>query len=267
MQRHPVRTACLLALISVAGLSAEMSAQGRAVLRGKVVEQATGSAVQAARVVVDERHVTEADWTGRFIVEELAPGEHLVRVERLGYAPSEVLATFSDSLYLIVELREQVKELPGVTAKTRSLARVPERMRPFYQRRDGGGGSGAGGGWLLDPDDLAALGSLTLSDVLRRLPGTRIIHAGAAMEDYLATGGAPGPHALTHPPQPCYAQIFVNGSRMFAQGQGTPPNLNLFNVDDLEAIEYYSQPSGTPIEFRTLDSDCGTLLLWTRLER
>lgn len=266
MQRHPVCTACLLALISVAGLSAEMSAQGRAVLRGKVVEQATGSAVQAARVVVDDRHVTEADWTGRFIVEELAPGDHLVRVERLGYAPSEVLATFSDSLYLIVELREEVQQLPDliVNGKPKSPAGVPERMRPFYRRREGGG---AGGGWFLDADDLAALGSLTLSDVLRRLPGTHIIHAGAAMEDYLATGGAPGPHALTHPPQPCYAQIFVNGSRMFAQGQGTPPNLNLFNVDDLEAIEYYSQPSGTPIEFRTLDSDCGTLLLWTRLER
>ncbi|HET7462459.1 MAG TPA: Plug domain-containing protein [Longimicrobium sp.] len=245
--------------------AAPAGAQGRAVLRGKVVEQATGVAVQAARVVVDERYVAEADWAGRFVVDELDPGDHLVRVERLGYAPSEILATFGDSLYLVVELRERVEELPGViaTSKVRSPALIPERMKPFYRRRD----HGPGGGRFIDRDGLEQIGSPTLVDVLRRLPGTRIIHAGAAMEDYLATGGAPGPHALTHAPQPCYAQIFVNGLRMFAQGHGTPPDLNLFNVNDIEALEYYAQPSATPVEFRTLDSDCGTLVLWTRLER
>lgn len=260
------RIAFRLALALIALVCAvPVGAQGRAVLRGKVVEQATGSAVAAARVVVDERFVTEADWAGHFVLDELAPGEHLVRVERLGYAPSEILATFGDSLYLIVEMRERVQVLPGVivTTKARSPALAPERMKPFYRRRD----HGPGGGRLLDRDDLEQLGSPTLVDVLRRLPGTRIIHAGAAMEDYLATGEAPGPQALTHAPQPCYAQIFVDGQRMFAQGHGTPPNLNLFNVDDLEGIEYYSQPSSTPVEFRTLDSDCGTLVLWTRLER
>lgn len=252
-------------LIAVVGAARDAGAQGRAVLRGKVVEQATGTAVQSARVVVDERYVAEVDWAGRFLVEELSPGEHLVRVERLGYAPSEILTTFGDSLYLIVELRERAQELPEVivTSKSRSPALIPERMRPFYRRRD----HGPGGGRFIDRDGLEQLGAPSLVDVLRRLPGTRIIHAGAAMEDYLATAGAPGPRALTHAPQPCYAQIFVNGLRMFAQGQGTPPNLNLFNVDEIEALEYYSQPSGTPVEFRTLDSDCGTLLLWTRLER
>lgn len=255
----------LFAFVLVVCAAGGVGAQGRAVLRGKVVEQATGSAVPAARVVVDDRYVAEADWAGRFLLEELDPGEHLVRVERLGYAPSEILATFGDSLYLIVELREREQELPViiVKGKSRSPLVVPERMRPFYRRRD----HGPGGGRLLDRDELEELGSPTLVDLLRRLPGTRIIHAGAAMEDYLATGGAPGPHALTHAPQPCYAQIFVNGSRMFAQGHGTPPNLNLFDVNDLEAVEYYSQPSSTPVEFRTLDSDCGTLVLWTRLER
>jgi len=76
-----------------------------------------------------------------------------------------------------------------------------------------------------------------------------------------------GPHALNRPPAPCYAQIFLNGVQFYAMGRGEPPNLNEIDVNDIEAIEYYGQPSSTPAQFRTMDSDCGTLALWMRFAR
>jgi hypothetical protein len=138
---------------------------------------------------------------------------------------------------------------------------APALLHPFYWRLK----HDFGGGKLIPPDALDSMpGNPTLVDVLRRLPGARIIHSGASMQDFLATGALPGPHALDHAPQPCYAQIFLNGVQLYVRGRGEPPNLNDFDLADIAALEYYPSPGGTPIQFRTMSSDCGTLVLWSR---
>jgi hypothetical protein len=44
---------------------------------------------------------------------------------------------------------------------------------------------------------------------------------------------------------------------------GSPPDLDRFNVDRLEAVELYSS-ADVPSRFHGTNSACGTLLLWTR---
>jgi hypothetical protein len=246
----------VFALSLVAALPA--AAQEGAVLRGEVVDDATGQPVAAARVTVDGSGAVEADSLGRFRVARLQPREHRVRVERLGYARADLRVRLADSVLLSVRLVPIPQPVAGVTATASGAA--DERMRGFELRRARHTGSGR----FITRADLEASGQSSLANVLRRLPGTRIIHGGAAMEEYLATGQSPGPHALDHPPAPCYAQFFVNGVQTYAMGRGEPPNLNEIDVNDIEAIEYYAQPSSTPPQFRTMTADCGTLVLWMR---
>lgn len=253
-----IALACAACVIAAPGLRA----QG-AVLRGEVVDQGSGAAVAAARISVDGWAAAQADSAGRFVVAGLRAGDHRVRIERLGYAPTEMLVPVADSLNLTVTLKAEAQALEGVSATAPSLANVPERMRGFEFRRTHQQGSGR----FITRADLEQSKRSTLVNVLRRLPGVRIIHGGAVMGDYLATGESVGPHALNHPPAPCFAQVFINGVQVYAIGRGDPPNLNEIDVNDIEAIEYYAQPSSTPAQFRTMDSDCGTLLLWMRFAR
>jgi hypothetical protein len=190
-------------------------------------------------------------------------GPHRIRVERLGYGTANLEMLLGDSIDLTVSLQAEPRALPEVSVIATPAAKLPEWMRGFEIRRT----QNAGGGRFLTRVDLDAYGHSTLVGVLRRMPGTRIIHAREAMGDYLATGESPGPHALLHVTSPCFAQVMVNGVQLYAPGNGDPPNLNGFDLNDLEAIEYYSQPSSTPPEFRTLDVDCGTLILWLRSAR
>jgi len=247
-----------LALSFAAALPA--AAQEGAVLRGQVVDDASGQPVAAARVTVDGAGAVQADSLGRFRVAGLRSRRYRVHVERLGYAGAELQVQVADSMTVSVRLVPTPQAVAGVTAT--AAAAVDERMRGFEQRR----AQHTGGGRFLTRADLEASSRSTLANVLRRLPGTRIIHGGAAMEEYLATG-QPGPHALDHPPAPCYAQVFVNGVQIYAMGRGDPPDLKEIDVNEVEAIEYYAQPASTPPQFRTMNSDCGTLVLWTRYAR
>jgi len=251
--------ACALALSLAAVRPA--AAQDGAVLRGQVVDDASGLPVASARVEVEGAAPVLADSLGRFRVGGLRPRQHRVRVERLGYARSELRVQVADSLTLSVRLVARPETVAGVTATAPAV--VSERMRGFEQRRAQHTGSGR----FITRADLEVSSRSTLANVLRRLPGARIIHGGAAMEEYLATGQSSGPHALNHPPAPCYAQVFVNGVQTYAMGRGDPPNLKEIDVNDIEAIEYYAQPSSTPPQFRTMTADCGTLVLWTRYAR
>jgi hypothetical protein len=66
----------------------------------------------------------------------------------------------------------------------------------------------------------------------------------------------------------CYVRICVDGMLAF---DGTPQqrntqgiDLSIFKPNDLSGIEYYSGPSGLPARFAGFNSDCGTLVIWSR---
>jgi hypothetical protein len=54
---------------------------------------------------------------------------------------------------------------------------------------------------------------------------------------------------------------------VFLDGMMLPgsPNVDEFRVEELEAIEIYRGGSQTPPEFNMVSSNCGVLLLWTRV--
>ena len=228
--------------------------------RGRAVDANGGAPVSAASVEVDGVRVALADSLGRFALAGLAPGRHRLRLSRLGYEPAEQRMSVApgDTAEHLLRLTASPAEVGPVVAEARP---VPVRMQGFEFRRTHRLGSGR----FITRDELEKARDSTLPNVLRRLPGARIVHGGSAMEDYLASGNSAGPHALAHPPAPCYAQIYVDGVQVYVMEAGNdPPSLGQWTASDLEAIEYYSNPSSTPAQFRSMNSDCGTLVLWTR---
>jgi len=66
----------------------------------------------------------------------------------------------------------------------------------------------------------------------------------------------------------CYVRVYIDGTRMF---DGTPRLRDVEGIDighmrteDFSGIEYYSSASGLPAEYAGQNSDCGTLLFWSR---
>jgi hypothetical protein len=249
------------ALLLAGGLacSAPLSAQS-SVLAGMVTDSA-GGAVARARVSVDAEYFTATDSAGRFRLDSLAPGPHRLRVGRLGFIARVTEIVLADSARVTVRLDPDPRPLAEIRATAQRRRRISPRMQEFELRRTQHIGSGR----FLTRADLEAARPLRLADVLRRLPGTQIVSDRAALGHYLTSPRSVGPHALQHAPGRCYAQIFVDGSQYYAgDGRSGPQDLDEFPLDDLQAVEYYANPSSTPAQFRTMNSDCGTLVLWTR---
>ena len=253
----PIRILPLAAVLVLA--SAPLAAQGN--VNGRVVDARGGAAVASARIVVDNGQLpgTEADVDGRFSL-TLRAGEHVLRVDRLGYAAKEVRVTSPAAAEQVIALDPAPEAVEGVRATVRP---VSMRMQQFEDRRVHHNGSGR----FLTRDDLQKNEHSTLSDVLRRLPGAQIVHSPRSTDSYLATGRSLAAHSLMRAAPPCYAQIFIDGVQVYSMetGRGSPPpNIDDFHIDDLEAVEYYGIAASTPAEFRTMTSTCGTLVLWTR---
>jgi hypothetical protein len=238
-----------------------LHAQGAAVLRGRVVEADTGSGVGAAQVTVDERMGSVADEAGRFVIAGLQPGAHRLHVARIGYDPQDVEVTVADSLDLVVALTPRPREVEGLDV-TGSPA-PPVRLASFEYRRS----HHSGGGRFFGRKELEVMRGTTLVDVLRRVPGAHLVQAPPLTGTFLV-GNSLGPQPFLRSPRPCFAQVFLDGTQIYAMETGSdPPNLETFRADDLDGLEYYAISGNTPAEFRTLTSSCGTLLIWTRAAR
>jgi hypothetical protein len=62
----------------------------------------------------------------------------------------------------------------------------------------------------------------------------------------------------------CYAQVWVDGRLMNRQRPTEPFDVNDFQPERLEAVEWYASPSQTPAQYSSLNSPCGVMVLWTK---
>ena len=115
----------------------------------------------------------------------------------------------------------------------------------FYERAKRGIGS------QFSREDLDAIRVLRTSDVLRRVPGVRLRRNGPGTASAVSRRGQ-GLSGL------CTLEVYVDGMRMFA-----PYDLDLIPPDQIEGMEIYDGP-GTPIQYQSLRTGCGAVLIWTR---
>ena len=214
----------------------------RAVITGRVTN-AGGVAVPGARVSVQGSPSTASTGDdGRFTLTGVLPGTQSVLVRRVGYEPVEspLNVTTGQPNSLTVRLGAFKPTLSTVAVEAKA---DPLKATGFERRRK------MGMGRYLDYDQIKAAQPTYTSDILRRLPGIRVL--GAGTNATIATMRANG----------C-VQVVIDGTNIpLDAGQSID---QVVNAQDVVAVEFYN-PIDVPIELSSnANSSCALVAIWTK---
>jgi hypothetical protein len=232
--------------------------------------------------------VATTDAGGRFRITDVVPGAHDITVRRVGYGPlnTNVLFLPRQTVEKRVLLSKMVA-LDTIAIRARATAVIPS----FEENRK------IGLGKFLTREDLAKQEGRRLSDILTTVPGLQIMpgygnHAWIintrATRSLRMSDGITGEARSLIPstqinafdkakgakPGVCYAQVYLNGSRVYRGWNRPPPaepeplfDINSINPASIEAIEWYSGTSEIPMRYTSADTQCGLIVIHTRVSR
>ena len=205
-----------------------------------------GANAPLARVLVQlqgDSARTSTDSLGRYRLDAVPVGTQVLEVRKLGYLPRQLTVQLLAGDNSAPDLR-----LTPVTTLD-SIRVVGQRSR--YREFDSRARAGAFGRFLR-ADDIAHKNPLLTSDLVRQLPGFRIMRRGTSDLDVEVIGSSGDITSLSRP-GPCYANIVIDGV----------PNqmINWIDPGSIAGMEIYAGPAGAPVQYR---SSCGTILIWTK---
>jgi outer membrane cobalamin receptor len=128
-----------------------------------------------------------------------------------------------------------------------------------------------GFGSFLTREEMEKQRDRPLGEILTRLPGVRYNRYGsegaiASHRGGRARGGDSFDRRKGAPPG-CYAQVYLDGIRIFSASAGEPLfNINSLEPSSIQGIEYYAGAAQTPMQFNPTNAECGTVVIWTRIE-
>lgn len=236
--RRGFRGSLLLLGAAIAGAHAQTGAT----IIGSVRDTG-GAVIPLARVTVGAAR-TVSDSAGRFVLANLPAGPGLLSVRRLGFAPVDtrvnLAASRTDSVEVV--LAAVAEHLPGLTTDAEAAERA--YLASFYRRRE------IGNGFFFNRRQLDSIRVVRVSDVLRRLPGVRLLpdRTGRVQLRMSRSGNCP-------------PDFWIDGQRApFLAVDDLP-------LRDIQALEVYRGASGVPPEFnnRLGNPACGVVVIWTRL--
>jgi Carboxypeptidase regulatory-like domain/TonB-dependent Receptor Plug Domain len=215
-------------------------------LVGKVVDS-TGAPIRDATVdVVTALVEMRTDSLGRFAFRNLPPRRHIVRVRRVGFAPSYASADLSDGS--AARLRITVRQFAGQNlglVVVRST-RVLPHLRGFMQR------AAKPSGWerIITAEEIAIRNPQRPSDILRGIAGVQLNFDPRGQATVTGRGG-------------CVLALFINGFP--APQQANMGIDSMISTLDLAGVEVFNGIAGVPGELLMGGpNSCGTLALWTK---
>jgi hypothetical protein len=220
--------------------------KGRARVAGKVVNK-YGQPIGHARVELQNTgQATLTKANGDFVLDSLPSGTQTLEVRQLGYSPTD----------MPVELSMARPE--NVTVKMADYVPVLSEMRVTAQRDKGLMDVGfndrkrSGMGYYLDADQLKMRQTSQFSDMLRTVPGIRVVPAGDGT-NVIQSSRDPTGGCVT---------FYVDGSPW---QQMTPGDLDTFvRPEEVAALEVYNGAT-TPAQFQQAgNSGCTTVVIWTQ---
>jgi hypothetical protein len=256
-----------------AALPAAGVAQPPSALKGRVLVDADGRSIVGADIRVGVSLVATSDSLGRFLIASIPPGKQEVSIRRVGYSPLRATFTFAASDTIEGEFR---LVLSGVSSKLTTLPGVevhglrPEKikLRSFESRR------AAGFGNFLTEEQIDRGGHALTSDVMRQMPGPKIIKSPNSFAAWVSTGR--GSMATVWSPgnfdqrrgarqDACYATVYLDGIAVFSAlpGEGLF-DLNSIPPSTIGGIEFYASSAVIPAELPQKRGTCGVLAIWTR---
>jgi hypothetical protein len=219
--------------------SASVSVAERARLTG-FVRRANGKPVSdAAVVLLASETETRTDARGAFALVGLPSGTHTVEVRHIGFAPTRTIVDLrrGRESRADVVLDERMPVLDAVTVYGR--ARPRRSVVGFLERRE------RGFGHFLTREEIRARHPVMTSDVLRMMPGIRLVPAWPFGYDVQMRDG-------------CRPQVYLDGMRLMMQEE---PLDAVVSPQHITAVEVYRSAAEAPAEFP--GTNCGSIVIWT----
>lgn len=225
---------------------------------GWVADLKTGRPVTAAAVTLEAGGADRAavsDGGGRFLLDNVAAGEHLLGVSHLGYARAmkSISVAANRTLEVRIQLVPEAIELEPIVV---SLVRNPRlEMHGFYERKEWGDKLGLG--HFFTREDIERRNPLRIAHLVADVPGVRL----------LCSRGRHCHIRLARSPPRCrIADVYVDG--ILAVDHEKPwkstPIDNLVLPVEVAGVEVYKGSASLPAEFGGARGECGAVLIWTR---
>jgi hypothetical protein len=250
-------------LLALFVLSTATSA-GAQVVRGRVLDDATGEPVAAAKVEAfaggnsGGRARSAAD--GGFMMRLRAAGTFRLEAERAGYRPSVTSAipvAARETVYVEVRVAAAPMQLDPlrVTARVAPPHRHSLELSGFYDREKYGMGR------FIRREDFERRSNLTTAQILAREPGTLLMNSGPREYIVFARSSTVGTFVRDGPGY-CPPVLYLDGTRI-----GSSADISSVVMPEmLEAVEMYRSAAEIPVQYNGPDAACGVILIWTRHE-
>lgn len=191
---------------------------------------------------------------GRFQLVQIPPGQYLLVVRQIGFAPTSAIidVAAADTLRLAYTLERSATVMDTVRVTGR---RVTLRMLDFERRRLQGVGQ------FITQEDLDRRGSMAVSDFLRGVRGVEVSRITSdAFAGTVALSRREGGTLLGEGSGACPMQVLLDGIVL-------PRNFNLDLLPppkQVAGVEVYSGAATVPPQFGGVDRRCGLIAVWTR---
>jgi carboxypeptidase-like protein len=280
---HHMRTRIVGVVATVMAVSL-VPAVGRAQaeLQGHVLSETGRRPLANAEVSMPRLNIrSRTDSLGRYRLQNIPRGEHLVITRAVGFRPDSGMTAFDGDEALVsdVVLKVALNELPTVAVRETSVPIPRGKMAAFEERR------ALGIGHFVDREMLAKDENRQLGDILAsNVPGLKI-HRGSGSKSWAASGRATsgGKCAFCQPsranldpadraagaPAACYMEVYLDGALVFNSAATQIPlfNLNSLQANEVEGIEVYTSTARIPAQYNRTGGGCGVMLIWTREPR
>lgn len=227
-----------------------LAAQRLGTVTGSVTDTTATPMVEARITAVGTTLVTVTGVDGRFHLANLPTGFQILQVGMLGHKTLLLPIQVKDGETLHVQVKLETEPVPLQPVEVTAEPAVAPLLRGFYERRS------RGGGVFFTREEIEQMRPSLFTDVLRRVPGVRLQPVrGPSGSSYQAvTGRVSGSRA-------CPMLYYVDGVPFPVTGDiGIN---NLFQPEDIAAIEVYSGTSRVPLQFHSSTAHCGVIVIWT----
>jgi len=252
-----------LCLLLLPVLAVATPATGQVRIDGRVIDDVTEQPLSLAEVTLlthDDRFISrkETDDAGRFEFNVDRARAVRLKVRRFSYQQNTTpVLRFNERTFFQVEVRLDADAILLAPLEVVAWSRVdPSPFLDNFRRR-----LETGQGVYITRDQIEARKPLSVSDLLRDVPGITVAGGGAGLQ--------PAVRMSRSLASGCATQIWVDGFLLNRRRTGGGGNID-FRLDDavspaaVEAIEIYRGLSTVPGEFLNPDAACGVIAIWTR---
>ncbi|MFL5611355.1 MAG: carboxypeptidase-like regulatory domain-containing protein [Gemmatimonadaceae bacterium] len=245
------------------------TAAAQSVFFGSVVADGDPSfPLASAEITIPELNLgARTDSLGKFVFNGIPKGVFRVNIHRVGYNSFSLDARFSGADTLAADFALIPITISLDTVNVVAGTTVRGKFLEFEDRRTHGGGA------FLTRTQLEKQKDRQLGEIVAGLPGVRVSRYGAesAVASSRWSGGqSRGGDAMDRrkgAQRGCYSQVYIDNVRVFASGAGEALfNINSIPPSTIQGIEYYASRDETPIQYASDRAECGTMLIWTRID-